>query len=100
MPESLSTTFNFSYLLLLKLDCIAAMATIKGTYYYRGKRAYKYEVTVYDTEDYKTLFYYIKISNPEGKTAITDWNFRARGIKETIRIYIEEMVEKRNIQHS
>ena len=76
------------------------MAIIKGTYYYKGQRAYKYEVTVYDTEDLKDLFHYIKITNPEGKTAMTDWNFRARGIEETIRAYIEEMAAKRIVKQS
>jgi hypothetical protein len=71
------------------------MATIKGTYYYKGTRAYRYEVTVTDTEDYKPLFYYIHVTNPEGKTAMIDWNIRHRGIEERIRSHIETMARKK-----
>jgi hypothetical protein len=71
------------------------MATIRGTYYYKLKRAYKYEVNVTDTEDFNPLGFYIHITNPEGKTAIADWNFRNRGIEQSIKDFIEEKIKNK-----
>jgi hypothetical protein len=71
------------------------MAVIKGTYYYKGTRAYRYQVTVHDAGDLKTLDYNIHVINPEGKTAIVTWDFRNYGIEKSIRDYIEMMVAKK-----
>lgn len=70
------------------------MALIRGTYYYKGKRAYRYEVNVYDAQDYNPADFTIHVTNPEGKTAIASWNFRARGIEACIKDCIEEKIKK------
>ncbi len=69
------------------------MATIKGTYFYKGTRMYSYKIEAHDT-DGKDLGYYISVTNPDGKTALVNWNFRANGIEESIRAYIEMMAER------
>ena len=71
------------------------MAIIKGKYYYKGKRQYKYDVKVLDAEDFTTHDFNIRVTNPEGKTVIVSWNFRQRGIEQAIHEYIELMVKKK-----
>ena len=71
------------------------MAIIKGKYYYKGIREYKYEITVLDVENLKTLDFNIQVTNPHGKTVSISWNFRHKGIEESIREYIELVARKK-----
>ncbi|HKR05059.1 MAG TPA: hypothetical protein VJY62_10515 [Bacteroidia bacterium] len=70
------------------------MATLRGTYFYKGKREYKYEVNVYNAESYNPSDFTIQITNPEGKTTIASWNFRNRGIEQCVRECIESKIKK------
>jgi hypothetical protein len=72
------------------------MAIIKGTYYYKGNRPYKYEVKVHDVADgFKTFDFSVHVINPEGKTAIVSWHFKHYGIEESIRQHIEMLIERK-----
>jgi hypothetical protein len=83
-----------NYIKRIKFDC---MSIIRGTYYYRGKRPYDYEVNIYDVDDLKTLDFNLHVTNPEGKSTVVSWNFRHRGIDECIREYIELMASKKKV---
>lgn len=73
-------------------------ATIKGTFYFKGKRPYQYEVTIFDMEGFKgSSNLYLTVTNPEGVEAHVYWDHRSQGIDFAIKEYIEKMVERKRL---